>query len=148
MEMNIEKLAGEIARFAGLLGWNHIQREEHVPENGEPIDWFSEGDLDGLYFQFNIHSFPHCAVYDMPHGLFTGWQRVDLSRPEEEAKRLEHVFAKDNFSPENLEGFLKRYPQFSGFSWKDGGGIEKAGSDENHMSWFPALPLKRDAADG
>ena len=127
--------------FSKLLSWNNVQLFQHNVDDAnmdiQTITWYSEGDLDSLYFQINIISEIHMAVFYMKYGIFTGWHKVDSDDFMSEAERLSPLFSKTNFIDDNIMLFKERFPQYTGFYWKDGGGIAQKGNDGEYASWFP-----------
>ena len=125
--------------FSHLLGWKKIKRHTHIADNpSHSLSWFSEGEIERVYFQINVSPFVHVAVYAMPDGVFTGWHKVNILTPEFEASRLSEMLSKRNFSRKSIPAFKKRFTQFTGFFWKEGGGIANDGNSNDYSSWFPS----------
>ena len=136
--MGVSTCEHNIVLFSSLLGWKKIKRHSHIADDpNNSISWFSEGDIERLYFQINVSPFVHAAVYAMSHGVFTGWHKVNIFTPEFEASRLSEMFSKRNFFQKNILTFKNRFAQFSGFSWKEGGGIANHGDSNDYSFWFP-----------
>ncbi|MCL2623769.1 MAG: hypothetical protein FWD31_08900 [Planctomycetaceae bacterium] len=128
--------------FSKLLGWNDVQLFQHHGNDADAgiptITWYSEGEFDeSLYFQLNIMGGVRIAVYYMKYEIFTGWHKVDSEDLTSEAKRLAPLFSKTNFADDHIMLFKERFPQYTGFYWKDGGGIAQKGNDKRRefVSW-------------
>jgi hypothetical protein len=118
------------------LGWKNLRIYKHKYIN-ETIYWFSEGNINTVCFHINILPYLHLAVFAVQYGVFTGWHKADIDNPKTEVSRLFPIFSKKNFSPLNIPSFIKHYPQYAGFYWKEDGGIFHINSSRDFTNWHP-----------
>jgi hypothetical protein len=122
-----EELFIQIMKLSLKLGWTDIALYGHLYED-EFLFYFSDGKMDSLYFQVNINPLICCMVYDIPHGIYTGWHIVNeeqhLADTEDILVKLAPIFSKNIFeSAQERKKLRSSHPKIFGYAWAKGGGL-------------------------
>jgi len=131
LEKSAEK---ELVRWAGLLGWSGLERQEHVATDerfshiaGQSIVWYLAGSYDDVAFQVNVTPSLRVAVFALRYRICSGWHAFKLhsdsvraqSEAEAEADRLDAwVHSRWFVSREARRMFRARHPECAGYSWR------------------------------
>jgi hypothetical protein len=125
----IEDIFIQISRLFQSLGWVDIELCGYFIEDEDKMLYdFSDGYMDELFLHIDLLPYAHCAIYNTPNGIFTGWHKIDIQNAivdiDSEVLRLAPLFSKKLYeSDESRLQIQAAHPEFLGYSWGENGGL-------------------------